>query len=322
MTPILKKVRPTWDMAQLRTHLQGAADLEFWTIPYYMSVMYSIKDRTSETFQLIQAVTYQEMLHAQLVSNIANAFGYSPTFAAPVYEGQAVPHIDFNLDEPNPTERFQPYSAELGPLDEARLNTMCLIEYPEWETERKPDLRGDVASYGSIGEFYDALRAGITDLRGHIRGNVKQVDEFGPFYQNLPAAAITLDGDAGFHQAMTLIDVIVDQGEGQTQGDVDVPVEFQNTADGMKDSWPHFRKFLYIRNAPRRPETFSGVAVPAPGSPGAKAQQTLVTDFAAFTATLDDLFSGGRPPAFGAQMAKIGGGILTCWQHNAIPRFS
>jgi ferritin-like protein len=317
-----KDVVPKWDLSHLQEHLQGVVDLELWTIPYYMTVMYSIKDPSCVPYRLIQSAIYQEMLHAQLAGNIANAFGYSPIFTAPVYKGDKVPHIDFSLDVPNPTETFTPYTAELGPLDEKRLNTMCLVEYPEWQTERRPDLREDVEDYGSIGEFYVAVEVGMFELRHHLRGRVKQVDYFSTFYQNFPQLTITRDGDDGFKQAVKLIEIITDQGEGQTEGDTDVPVQYQNTADGFMESWPHFRKFMSIRDLRKLPETFSGVPNPKPGSPGHKAQQILMKDFATFLQTLDNLFSGKSPGEFGSLMAKLGGDILTCWQRNAIPRFS
>ncbi len=316
------KARPKWDMRHLRTHLQGVVDLEFWTIPYYMTAMYSIKDPTSEAYRLIQAVVYQEMLHAQLASNIANAFGYSPTFNAPVYQGTNIPHINFDLDVPNPTFTYTPYSAELGPLDQQRVNGMCLIEYPEWDTQRQPALNQHRSDYGSIAEFYDAVRVGVTELRSHLRGGVNQVSEFQEFYNNSPQHTVTLDAERGYQQAMTLFDIIVDQGEGQTESDTEIPTEFQNTADGFMDSWDHFQKFSYIREMRQLPPTYSGVPDPEPGSPGYAAQQTLIKDFAAFRQTLEALFSGANPVQFGPLMAKIGGDVLTCWQRGAIPRFS
>jgi len=321
MAADVRGTRPQWDLPSLWTHLQGVVDLELWTIPYYLTAMYSIKDPSEEAYQLIQSVVYQEMLHAQLASNVANAFGYTPTFTAPAYVCR-IPHVCFALDTPNPTEVFTPQSAELGPLDEERINAMCLIEYPEWDTERTPDLRPNREEYGSIGEFYAAVRAGMAELREHVRGGVNQVDQFRFYYQDLSQATITLDGYEGYRQATTLVDVITDQGEGQTQGDVDVPVESRNTADGLEESWPHFRKFMSIREGGALPETYDGVAEPDAGSPGERAQRRLIGDFAAFLETLDTLFRGAASPSFGPLMAKLGGDVLTCWQNGAIPRFS
>jgi hypothetical protein len=287
-----------------------------------MSAMYSIKDPASEAYALIQDVVHEEMLHVQLASNIANSFGLKPSFEPPVYRGQKVPHVDFSLDVPNPTEEYTPFSAEIGALDLERVNTMCLIEYPFWTTERQPDIREDHAEYGSIAEFYDAIRSGMYLLRGHLRGGVNQVDAFRFYYNDFPNQRIEFDGDDGYLRAISLIDLITDQGEGQSAGDTAVAVEHQNTADGVHESWSHFKKFSTIRAQRSLPATFGGVADPAPGSPGHRAQETLVTDFAVFLRTLESLFSGRGSTEFGVQMAKLGGDILTCWQRGAIPRFS
>lgn len=311
-----------WDLGSLQTHLQGVVELELWTIPYYLTTLYSIKDPSENAYALIQSVVYEEMLHTQLAANLANCFGLSPQFPAPAYVGKEVPHLRFQLDVPNPTHTFHPYSAELGPLDETRVNTLCLIEYPEWDTERTPNLRPNREEYGSIGEYYAAVRAGMTELRGQVRGGVNQVDYFQFFYQGFSQPTITEDGYEGYRQAMTLVDVITDQGEGQTQGDADIPPDFQNTADGYDPSWPHFRKFMHIRETSALPETFRGVAQPPPGSAGEQAQRRLIEDFTQFLSTLEALFSGRDPGDFGALMAKLGGDILTCWQSGAIPRFS
>src|SRR5687768_8553455 len=106
-----------WDMKHLHAHLEGVIALELWTVPYYMSAMYSIKDPASKAYRLIQDVVHEEMLHTQLACNITNAFGFKPILRAPQYGGPTVPHINFDLDDPNPTTIFHPFSTELGPLD-------------------------------------------------------------------------------------------------------------------------------------------------------------------------------------------------------------
>jgi hypothetical protein len=311
----------TWTLEHLQAHLQGLVDLELWTLPYYLAPLYSIKDRASDAFRLIEDVVHEEMLHVQLASNIANAFGLAPTFQPPVYEGDAVPHVDFSLDVPNPTEHYAPFSAELGPLDLTRLNTMCLVEYPEWRTEREPDLREDHSDYGSIAEFYDAVRTGMYELRAHIRGGVNQVDEFRFFYNDFPHQKIEHDGDRGYVEAIRLVDLITDQGEGQSEGNTSVEPQHRNTADGFREDWTHFKKFSAIRDGGALPETYAGVPDPPAGSPGHEAQETLAADFAAFMGTLARLFGGSEPAEFGALMPKIGGDILRCWQNGATPRF-
>jgi hypothetical protein len=311
-----------WSEKELHEHLQGVVDLEFWTIPYYLAVMYSIKDPSCEAYRLIQSAVYQEMLHALLAANIANAFGYTPTFNVPAYGGDTVPHIDFNLDEPNPTELFTPYTAQIGPLDETRLNTMCLIEYPQWDTRRKPDLRGEISSYGSIGEFYAAVGWALAAFADRTRGNYRQVDQFAGFYNAFPQRTVTDDGLAGYRQAIAMLSLIVDQGEGQTEDDAWVAEVHRNTADGYDDRWPHYHKFMAIRNATVRPAVYPAEPEPKRGTPGYAAQQRLIADFRAFVGVLNAMVSGKPAGDFGPLMAKLGGDVLTCWQRGAVPRFS
>ena len=314
-----KGAPPQWTLQDLEVHLQAAVDLELWTIPFYMTAMYSIKDPSDEAYQLIQSVVNEEMLHVQLASNIANAFGLQPTFTPPQYGGDA-PHLDFDLDTPNPTDLFSPYSTQLGALDVERINMMSLIEYPEWDTGHKPDLRPNITEYGSIGEFYDALRVGIAELVDHIRGGQNQIDIFKNFYAEFEQQTVDSSGETGLKQINMLIDAITDQGEGKSEGDKEIPAEFQNTADSVFPEWSHFRKFSAIRDSGEFPEVYTAVA--SPSSKGLEAQEILVENFADFLNLLHGMFSGVPQPDFGAKMATLGGNILTCWQNGAIPKYS
>ena len=315
------RIAPDWEIEYLRSHLQKMIDLELWTIPYYMAAMYSIKDPTTREYRTLLGVVHQEMLHVQLAANIANSFDVRPTFAVPEY-GTIVPHINFILDEPNPTLTYQPYCAAIGPLDTKRINTMCLIEYPDWNTERQPDLRPDHDQYGSIAEFYAAVREGMRQHRDKIRGRVNQIDEFRAYYEELSTQTVTLDGAEGYLQVVALISVIIDQGEGESRGDTPVAPWHRNTADGFDESWSHFKKFSRIRADGTLPDVYRGVSDPPTGSAGAAAQERLVRHFAKFLCTLESMFAGGDSFGFGPTMAQIGGDILTCWQRGAIPRFS
>jgi hypothetical protein len=318
--PGIRQNVPRWSLKGLRAHLQDAIDLELWTIPYYLSAMYSIRDPASEAYQLIQSVIYQEMLHMQLICNLLNAFGGLPRFRTPVYGGPQIPHLDFRLDEPDPTRFFTPYTTEIGPFDQQRLNTMCLIEYPEWPSQPKAEFREDRDQYGSIGAFYAAIRCGITEFRDHLRGGVRQVDFFSSYYNNLAGTTITADGVDGYRQAIEFLDVIIEQGEGQSDGDDEIPLKYQNTADGLHDSWPHYRKFMQIRELRQYPATFVPDCEANPT--GRRSQKILARDFANFIGVLNDVFQGKPYHGFGASMAKFGGEILSCWQHNAVPKFS
>lgn len=317
----VKLTADEWDIGHLHDHLQAAAELEAWTIPYYLSAMFSVVDRSESAYQLIQSVVNQEMLHLQLVGNIANAYGYSPviTPACFPYVGTTVPHIDFALDPDNPTETFSPYSAEIGPLDQLRINAMCLIEYPEWDTGGHPDYRDDVSEYGSIGEFYDALERGARQLADQIRGGINQVDMFSAFYRDLPTMIVQGSGVAGFAEVALLIDVIRDQGEAAKAADAIAPPN-RNTADDSDPDASHYEKFISIRDA-GLPTTYPVKDPAAYTEEDLRRRTILTTGFERFTAQLTALLAGRQPPEFAATMVTIGSNILTCWKSGVTPRF-
>src|SRR5437764_1312993 len=95
-----------WDKSDLHHHLQHALDLELWTIPLYLTALFSIKDLKKlkhheypEAAKLILSVVIQEMLHTELVCNIYNALGFSPRFSPPNYDEQkGIPFIHPTVD--------------------------------------------------------------------------------------------------------------------------------------------------------------------------------------------------------------------------------
>jgi hypothetical protein len=323
---IVKLDDDEWDRGHLQSHLQAAAELEAWTIPYYMAPMFSIVDRSSAAYQLIQSVVHQEMLHLQLVANIANSYGYSPVLAPDMfsYEGITIPHLDFALDPDNPTQRFTPYSAEIGPLDEPRINGMCLVEYPEWDTGGKPDFHDDVTEYGSIGEFYDAVEYGARQLAADIVGGRHQLDMFSSFYRGLPKMTVESSAAGAFAEVALLMDVIRDQGEAAKAADK-IAVPFQNTADDSQPDMSHYEKFCQIREEALHhelPEIYP-VKDPSEYTPDDHKRLTILRDnFARFTAALGDLFAGRNPEDFVPLMVTIGGDVLACWKRQVTPKFT
>ena len=320
----------TWDIQHLRGHLQAAVQLEYWTVPYYMAAMYSIKDPTHQAYKMMQSVVYQEMLHVQLAANVANAFGATidrdDVFVDLDYSEQNVPHLRFTEAEKNrypidPTQTYKPWGAEIGPLDERRINTMCLIEYPEDDISGAPDLQQETQNYRTIGEFYRAVLFGATQRVDVIVANHNQVDVFKNFYRDFPSQTVTSDGVFGLEQIVNLIHAITDQGEGVRRHSA-VPNEYRNTADGYNNDEDHFAKFNDIKNLQTMPETYSGVAHPEEGTAALEAQQRLIRHFSRFRDDMVYLFNGAPSADMWPHMATLGGDILNCWTQGAIPQFS
>lgn len=311
-----------WDLGHLHRHLQFAAGLEAWTIPYYMSAMFSIVSRSAPAYQLIQSVVHQEMLHLQLVANIANAYGFSPVLGAETfsYERTTVPHLNFALDPDNPTKMFTPYSAEIGPLDELRINGMCLVEYPEWATGEKPVYCEHATEYGSIGEFYDAVEYGARQLASHIVGGVHQIDMFSAFYRRLPQVKVESSGAEGLAQVELLIDVIRNHGEAAKAADAILP-PFQNTADDSQPECRHYDKFCQIRSHPL-PATYPAKHPNEYTTDDHKRLRILVDNFARVRHALGEVFAGRNPTDFAPLMVTIGANILSCWKSGVTPKFT
>ncbi|HEX6352893.1 ferritin-like domain-containing protein [Actinophytocola sp.] len=310
-----------WTLADVRAHLAFAVNLEIWTIPYYLTVMFSIKDIGHPAFRLVQSVAHQEMLHAQLAANLYNSFQPSEQLRIGPFrytrEG-GVPHLDFALD-PEAVKKYGPPDACLGGLDLVRLGTMCLIELPE---SHPPPLDPDRDEYATLGDFYTALRFGMRQHAHDVRGNHNQVDHFANFYRNLGNTTVTEDGPAGLNQALRLVDVITEQGEGRTNTNETIPLAFQNTADDFDASSSHFEKFNSVRDAVlsgRAPATYSA----DPHAEGTAPQQVLGRNFAKLVSSIREMFNG-RPVCdpFGALMSTVGANVLACWRQGVVPRFS
>ena len=371
----IDRLKEHWTIVQLKEHLQGAVDLEFWTIPFYMSAMYSIKDRSLPAYQMLRTVVNQEMLHLQCAANIANAYGLSPTIHNPPYKGKNIPHLKFPKREVK--EYKGGYTAEIGPLDLKHINAMCLIEHPEENHElqelkshlkkfseidpakHQKHLNKDIGEYQSIGAFYNALRVGALLHQDLIQGGVKQVDYFSAFYRNMPNMKITESGAAGFHQVNLLIDLITDQGEGDTDhkyhnnedkilsasqntadntkpkddpDEGEIPSAFQNTADDTKPKDDHFAKFTQIREdvckkGQKFPDTY---IVEKPGKCTTEQEQlkqeqleeNLIKKFTDLRTCLQKLFNGENPEDFLPVMATVGGAIKNCWLNGVTPKYS
>ncbi|QOZ82423.1 hypothetical protein DXT74_04690 [Chromobacterium sp. Rain0013] len=136
ITDVLRKTihnPATWSKQELYDNLQAAVDVELWTIPLYLTTLYSIQGLNSgnqqaypTTAKLIESVVIQEMLHLELISNLCNALGYSPQYPFPTYEAaEGIPFL-----KPDVPPKYAGYQVKLGPLDINQLKLFCVIELP------------------------------------------------------------------------------------------------------------------------------------------------------------------------------------------------
>ena len=155
------------DLAAIRAIAQAAVDVELFTIPLYMTSLYSIQGMhqitsqgndfykgrlwpgpapsanpqtaNEKAFNIIFSVFIQEMLHLQLASNIATALGVTPS-----YTGPALQNADHGWICYGPTRTIIPYIIDLkdtkehkdvvvnlGPVSVDQLKLFLAIEEPE-----------------------------------------------------------------------------------------------------------------------------------------------------------------------------------------------
>lgn len=318
----------TWSREDLNIHLQHAIDLEFWTIPLYLTTLYSIRDIEKKKPQqyppaakLILSVVVQEMLHLEIACNLSNALGHHPKFHCPHYgDLRSIPFIH-PLKHSLP-QHLQDYPVGLGPLDIERLKLFCVIEFPasteniQWEKQK---------SYHSIAELYVALQQALPHLWDEYyvgdERNTKQKETFKEYHNT--------DGRShGFSQsvnslatALNAIEAVVEQGEGANETYVPAAFRPHNDVDEAlkEDRLSHYQKFKSLLHHHKHLPH-----VHEPVNKATREQDVLDKLFRQLLAGLDESFNSPGPemsPGFWDNMYAIRYAISNVWKAGACPQF-
>ena len=212
----------------LRDHVQQAIQLEFATIPLYMTTLYSIVEGcNNEVYTLIRGILMQEMLHMAQVANLLIALGGTPIIdsnaTAPSY-----PRV--GLSEcvlPNLTVTLE--RASLNHIREVFMG----VEFPH-ETEVAVNLPEFMNS--TIGQFYMQMNNCISDLTAQgvnlFSDDRTSLQVQWPWNNTYGTLHVVRD----FASAMDAIHEITEQGEGASPTD----------PDARRDELAHFYKFEEI----------------------------------------------------------------------------
>ncbi len=209
------------NMSLLQRHLQALVEVEFFTIPFYLTGVYSFTNaalayssKTDTTPYMVQqkalSVAVQEMYHLQLAANLANAFKVTPDIPKMTLQAGTqivIPHLEQN---------GQPLTAQLGNLPEA-IQAMVDIETPDPNPNFPPP--NEAVTYASISDLYHAT---LELLAGYLTANAlvpMSADEqfspgnnqvaYGTFPQTYVYNTITTRPDVA-----DLANAVTDQGEG------------------------------------------------------------------------------------------------------------
>jgi len=325
-----------WNRSDLHRHLQHALDLELWTIPLYLTALYSIKGLKKlnhstypEAAKLISSVLVQEMLHMELVCNISNALGFSPRFSLPNYDEQkGIPFIHPGIDDLPPD--LHGYQVKPQALNKNSLRLFCAIELPHhkkdivWEKEK---------AYSCIGNMYEALKIGISTLWdacyvGDAR-NKKQKNTFKEYHN-------THGKNHGFSQdvyspatAFKAIDAIVEQGEGADSKHVPADFRPHQPEEGkeFETAWykanlSHYQKFRILLHAHHKlPPVYDEIK----GANDFTAQRDLEKMFSHLLTEMEINFNSegaDMSVAFWNNMYALGGAITAVWESGMCPDFN
>lgn len=210
----------SWTLDDLRVHLQGGVELEWLTIPAYLTALYSIHPGSNaEAALIIRSVVVEEMLHMTLAANVLNAVGGRPEITggyAPRYPA-AIPYHD-------------PQSFEVGlqPFGDPALEVFLAIENPSYPVA-SPTAATEAAAvprvtelalqhgYRTIGEFYAAIEEGLRALEAGIGHDAlftgRPARQVRPEHYYASGGHVIVVSD--LEGALAALELIVEQGEGE-----------------------------------------------------------------------------------------------------------
>jgi hypothetical protein len=277
------------DLGWLRKALQGALELEFATIPLYLSALWSIKDppkhpSPDSAFGLLYGIAMEEMLHLALVCNMLTTIGGTPHIraGAPSYPHKGLPG------------GVQPdLHVTLAGLTKKRVADLFMqIEYPEYDVPGTTPPRRAAADYATIGAFYDAIEAAFKALGPAVTGHKQLTASF---------AGESLNAIKDRGAFVTAIQTIKDQGEGTSRGDPDATIKTGEELAHYFKFGSLYRGKLYVKGpnghwgytgkAIPFPDVHSMMEVPAGGyhNPAPPVRKKLDAFDAGFTAVVENL---------------------------------
>ncbi|MBS3913623.1 MAG: ferritin-like protein [Bacteroidetes bacterium] len=325
-----------WNKSDLHQHLQHAVDLELWTIPLYLTSLYSIRDLTKlkhvefpEAAKLIFSVVIQEMLHVELVCNVCHALGYNPKFKFPSYDvTKGIPFI--HPPAHAIPDEVKGYEVRIQELNKESLKLFCAIELPHpkkeiiWEKESR---------YNSIAELYEAIKVGIKALwdSNYVgdEKNTRQKNNFSEYnnqHGKKHGFSVVINS---LESALKAIEAIIEQGEGADSRHV--PSDFQPHAvqEGQefdsawyKGNLSHYQKFrILLHSHHKLPHVYNEMLT----ENAASVNQKLSQLFHYFWQLMEENFhqeSDDMPEPFWNAMFALGPSIAEVWQNGMVPDFA
>lgn len=246
----LKLIKAATKPEDLHGILQSAIELEHSTIPPYLTAMFSLKPgKNREIWAIIHSVVLEEMLHMTIASNILIALGGEPDFIhkdfVPEYPGPLPMNVACNDPEKCLIVGLKGFSkTQVHDVFMAIEKPENPLEYEVKEVQRnRMALAAEVEDdqdFATIGAFYDAIKKKLKELNlDRLPGADRPQVVPDKYYPKRDCFRICTVDDA-----IKAIDIIVEQGEGTTQGKKeDSPLD----PDGELAHYYRFAELYYGR---------------------------------------------------------------------------
>lgn len=227
----------------LQELLQLAVELEFATIPPYLTAALSIKPNANRSsFEIIHSIYMEEMLHMVLAANTLNAIGGTVKLGP-----KNIPSYPLKMTFEESAFKDREFDIDLEKFCKNSIETFLKIEMPDnWE-EDKSFLKAegvDIPGY-TIGEFYNLIIDELKNLceaigeeNVFIGDPTHQIGE--DFYWSSGGKPIAV---TCLNQAEEALDIIIEQGEGAPGKPLS---DGDHSFFGQEEEVPHFYRFNEI----------------------------------------------------------------------------
>jgi hypothetical protein len=337
---LTKPTTKTKDLQWIRQSLQSAIELEYSTLPIYLSAMFSLEVQNYTAYNTIRSVAMEEMVHMAIAANILAALGGNPAIK--------------NINVPFPTKGL-PGGAEpdlhvtLASFSKNQLQNFMRIETPEFLLHelKLPE------KYPTIAVFYNSIKKAIIDNAEDVTAAIKKGGTANQVGDNIGFSTFVYqEGVDPVKMLCDGIDEILEQGEGASANDLITSSEFETEQS-------HYAKFaaLYYGASyqqPKRikkitkkneakffkglpigyPEVVNTLALPKDGyakilalDPNGATVKTALeafdTAFSTMLTTLDTVWNGDAPTSWKNLGAAVHGmvdfRVLSCFNIMRTP---
>ncbi|MCU0342115.1 MAG: ferritin-like protein, partial [Spirosomaceae bacterium] len=228
----------TKDLDWIKQSLQSAIELEYSTLPLYLSAMFSLEVQNYTAYNAIRSVAMEEMVHMAIASNMLAALGGTPQIK--------------NIQVAFPTQGL-PGGAEpdlnvgLACFSKNQLKNFMRIEIPQF-------LLGDLKlpeQYPTIAVFYNAIKQALIDNADAVRDAVKKGGTSSQVGDNIGFTTFTYDPNKDpLKMLCDGIDEILEQGEGNNAKTLITSSKFETEES-------HYAKFasLYYGAGYQKPKS-------------------------------------------------------------------